>query len=1171
MSEPSITPGRDPLAFTLREHLGVPWTQELVSYPLALEAGALRHEAVALEGPEGLRPAQLAEVVCWPGTSFVQTATLWFVVDQLPPLAERTWRLVNAAPPATDLRVAPAAASVEITTEHFGLRCPLGERAYPVPTLAAEVPGPVLGLRLPDGSWFGGSRLYGERRVAAWSARVTATGPVFAEVAFEYVYEGGLTMSLTARVVAGDSHAHWTMAVEGDELEAGWQLDLTPGLSAFVLDQIPWEYHKNTWGAEELQAIDVVLDDYAPGLLTNLVPWEDWWDDQTQTSWVIKTAGRGRTLEIGSEDPGDWVEPAPQGTLGTWDAWLRKTVALCRDADGRVFLQINAASGRRAWRVGAYQAAALSVPAYRLTAYGQREETRPVAVGRLLDTVKDYVLAWPGEAGAHPHLFLSAEELREMRTRPVDPARLAALVEGSHEESHGLPHVADADALGAYLLTGDPQVAAATRVVERLRNHLALFGAFDTMRFVPHLVALYDALIDEPLVSDEERAMLSARMAYLGYSQASPARWSNERGYRSYNLNMSVSHTLHLGMIACTLPTHPLARTWVQPALELVDDLLNEVGPAGEWPESVSNYVHVSGSALLLFALTAQSAGFRDFVNDPRMKLLLDYIAKMYAPCDLLPREPGEPSWRGLPPHGRAQAGHRFGLPGMMARATRDSDPAYSAAQQWVWQQMGECREIPNASLGGFEQVYLDASLPAARPAWESEQFPQAGVILRQGLGTPEEYYVNVISADFPHQVFAAETGALSLLCAKGAPLAGAFYGGYGEREELLASRVCLARGVGSDGERRARVGYTGTVTSPEEESTGRRRPKPLASFGEQPGVSNVSSFSALPRQDYATVDVALVHPQRVGWPLVAGLPEWPAGGEGAPPVDWRRQVLFLKGEDAGDASYLLFRDTVRGGQPTMWQMWTLSDGLDAPDEVSASAGRQILPARCLEGDRFTARGQFGVDVEYFIASPADTPRHTLRWGTTYEPHRASWHPLSVLRDNYSEYRDLLHLQLPGDGAYFVAFFPRRAGETAPNFTAWGGGLIIRTTGDWGTDYGFLSATEAQAEGDSAVFRGTAGSVQDRRGERVLSLGAAGEVQYQDLKLAASGAVGLRVSPEAATLELPPDHEAAEVTVALPGRWALASPAPGVTLEADAAGYRITIPPGLSRVALTAG
>jgi hypothetical protein len=278
--------------------------------------------------------------------------------------------------------------------------------------------------------------------------------------------------------------------------------------------------------------------------------------------------------------------------------------------------------------------------------------------------------------------------------------------------------------------------------------------------------------------------------------------------------------------------------------------------------------------------------------------------------------------------------------------------------------------------------------------------------------------------------------------------------------------------------------------------------------------------------------------------------------------------VLFLKDDGAMEASYLLIRDTVQGGQPTMWQMWTLSEGLDAPDVNCVPAGQLILPARRLAGDRFTARGQFGVDVEYFIASPTDTPRHTLRWGTTYEPHRCSWHPLSMLRDNYAEYRDLLHLQLPDDGAYFVAFYPRRAEERAPDFAALGGGLIIKVTGDWGTDYGFLSATEAGAEDDGVAFQGTAASVQDRGSERVLSLGAAGAIQYRNLKLAAPLAVGLLVSPGRATLDLPADHEAVQVTVALPGKWRLQTPTSGVTLESSATDYRVTIPPGLEQVAL---
>ncbi|MHB9024093.1 MAG: hypothetical protein ACYC7E_07940 [Armatimonadota bacterium] len=1118
---------------TLREHLDVHWTHELVAYPVTFAEGVLHDEAVALRGPDGIIPAQLTDVACWPGTSFVQSATLHFIVEDLPPLAEKTYHPVNAATPATDLRIVQEAASVDIGTAHFGMRCPLGECEFPVPVPAGEVPGPVLGMRLTDGTWFGGSRLYGERKITRSSAKLTAAGPVFAEVAFEYAYDDGLIMRLTAQVAAGDSHAHWTMAVDGDALEDGWQLDLTPGLASFVLDQVPWEFFKNTWGAEQFQPIDVPLGNYPPGLLTNLVPWEDWWDDQTQTRWVVKTAGHGKTLEIASENPACWVEPAPKGTLATWDGWQRKMIGLCREEDGSVYLRINAASGRRAWRLGAY----LELPGEPIPEFSQTQRTHGggarSAIGRLLDVIKNFVLDWPGEAGTHPRMYLSAEELREVQQRPVDARLLAELIERTREDSHGMPHVADADALGAYLLTGDPEVAAETRAVERLRNHLGLFGAFDTMRFTPHVVSLYDALVDGPLVPEEERAVLRARLAYLGYVQSSPARWSNERGYRSYNLNMSVAHTLYLGMIACTIPTHPLAQAWVQPAIDLLDDLLNDVGPAGEWAESVSNYVHVSATPMLQFAITARSAGFRDFVDDPRMKRLLNYYARQHAPTGIH-RAPGEPILRVLPPHGRAQAGHSTGLTGMAARATRESDPAYSAAQQWVWRHVGENREICNAALGGFEQVYLDANLPEAQPAWETDLFPQAGVIFRQGLGMPREYYVNLISADFPHQVFSSETGAFSLICAKGAPLAGAFFGGYAEREELLASRVCLARAVGTDEERRARVGYTGTETTESEESTGRRVEKPPACFGEQAGIGNVGSFSSLPRQDYAAVDAALVHPQKSSWKPVQGLPEWPACGEGQPPVHWRRQVLFLKDDGTMEASYLLIRDTVRGGQPTMWQMWTLSESLDVPGVERTPAGRQILPARRLEGDRFTARGQFGVDVDYYIASPRDTPRHTLRWGATYHPERCAWHPVSVLRHNYSEFRDLLHLQLPGDGAYFVAFYPRLPEEAVPSFTTLGEGKIIKVSGNFGTDYGFLCALPDTAAAAGISFSGTAASVQDRPGGLVLSLGAPGEIRHPGgYALSAEGPAQLHVADQL-TITVPAGDASRQVTIRTP-------------------------------------
>lgn len=55
-------------------------------------------------------------------------------------------------------------------------------------------------------------------------------------------------------------------------------------------------------------------------------------------------------------------------------------------------------------------------------------------------------------------------------------------------------------------------------------------------------------------------------------------------------------------------------------------------------------------------------------------------------------------------------------------------------------------------------------------------------------------------------------------------------------------------------------------------------------------------------------------------------MPEWPpVPALGKAPVMWRRQVLFIKDDDPSSANYLLLRDTVSGGQPTIWQFFTLS------------------------------------------------------------------------------------------------------------------------------------------------------------------------------------------------------------------------------------------------------
>jgi hypothetical protein len=701
--------------------------------------------------------------------------------------------------------------------------------------------------------------------------------------------------------------------------------------------------------------------------------------------------------------------------------------------------------------------------------------------------------------------------------------------------------------------------------------------------------SFYDALIDSPVVPDDERSLLRAQMANLAYGMADPATWSAERGYCSGNSNMTVNFVLGLGLIACTIPEHPMAKVWYKNADLMMEQFLSTmVGPNGEWPEAMGHHGLMSVSAVETFAIASTNAGFHDYVNDPRMKRLMLYQAKLHTPRDPRARGPVyvddklQSNRRYMPAMGRDSfsADQNWALSGIMARATRKSDPAYSSALQWLWLECGPRAWQSGFKMGGFEYVYCDRNLPAKTPTWTSDLFPRAGVVLRSGLDTADENQVMIYSGDHSHAFYPCHAGSFPAIFAFGKPVAGCFAGGYEYQERFLTCHVDLAGPIGTPAERTAIAGYDGGNRPGESMWSWPEAKAPVARFGEQAGLSNVSAFSTLPRQDYTAVDVALKNPRRMELPWRTDLPAWPPVAQvGKPPVDWRRQVLYLKDDDPGKATYLLIRDSVQGGQPTMWQMWTVSETLDTPETVQDVAtvlankpGAKALPARELKGNRFTAIGQQGVDIEYYIAAPSDTPRYTLRWGAD----RYDW--ANKFKD--PEYQDLLHLQLPGDGTYYVAFFPRKRNTPAPTFSTLGGGTIIKVEGDFGMDYGFLSTRETTASGEETRFTGTAGSVQDRTEDLVLSLGAKGTVRYKSYALTADFPVSLRLKEKTLTVELPEGMQppafgvmqpfpGGTVTLTAPGEWALAKPIKGVKLAKTAAGWQLTAPAGVRTVALT--
>ena len=431
--------------------------------------------------------------------------------------------------------------------------------------------------------------------------------------------------------------------------------------------------------------------------------------------------------------------------------------------------------------------------------------------------------------------------------------------------------------------------------------------------------------------------------------------------------------------------------------------------------------------------------------------------------------------------------------------------------------------------MSGHDRLYCDPTLPAEQPVWGSELFDRNSVLFRNGLGTPSEHYVNLLlpmDAWENLDAWAPTIGSLATWFAKGKPVSGAFVFGlsYADHHELLRDGVLLARNY-----------------APGESS---------APFGHYAKTA-FEAFSASHAADYARATFTTVEPDSRGW-TPPELPAWPKVTPAtAPKLEWTRQALFLREPDPAGPHYLVFRDTTRGGQPTMWQFRAASRSLTASTDANApsadAAGADapaadapepgVLPARPLAGDRFTAVGQFGVDLEFFVAAPSRTPRHTLRYGG-----KSGQVPKG-------QFMDLLHLQLPGDGAYFVAVFPRDRAEAAPDFDQLGDGRVIKVSGTFGTDYAFLSPDHAEVKADSAAFKGTAGAVTDRASGLSLALLAPGEVRYKRWRVAAPLPVTLAAEANGATLAFAPDHEGGEVAISSPLRLKLDPGASkGVTL-----------------------
>ena len=233
--------------------------------------------------------------------------------------------------------------------------------------------------------------------------------------------------------------------------------------------------------------------------------------------------------------------------------------------------------------------------------------------------------------------------------------------------------------------------------------------------------------------------------------------------------------------------------------------------------------------------------------------------------------------------------------------------------------------------------------------------------------------------------------------------------------------------------------------------------------------LGEVQAFQSLKTADYVQgqSDVTLMRKEYY-------YPDTPIASSGNPndriqlvhntPFSWQRRVLFTKAQTETDPQYTLVRDDFLGAcPPPTASFWVMADDL------------KVLPTGA------HATGQFGVDLELYVAQPA-------------QPKIGTW---QFQHQNWGGEKQLCVRITQPDGKPFLSLlYPRRPAEPMPAFTTLANGDGVKITLPDSMDYAFLAPKPVTYKEGDIAFSGTAGYIRQGQGtaQAVLSNGGTATV-----------------------------------------------------------------------------
>lgn len=206
---------------------------------------------------------------------------------------------------------------------------------------------------------------------------------------------------------------------------------------------------------------------------------------------------------------------------------------------------------------------------------------------------------------------------------------------------------------------------------------------------------------------------------------------------------------------------------------------LNETRPTTWRILALAIVASVGANVLMNFVVGPVGSNVRNALG---MKKVIEWLAKISTPPDS--RAGGR---RHLPPIGNTYMHEPTSELGHIAYLWRDRDPEFASHMQWMHRQHGSRLEPGIGgfypTLAGYRTFLVDPAIPEKPPAWTSELFPEAGVMLRNGFPTDRETQLCLIAGRL-HDHYDDDSGSFTLW-GKGRLLANDF--GYSSPNEFVA------------------------------------------------------------------------------------------------------------------------------------------------------------------------------------------------------------------------------------------------------------------------------------------------------------------------------------------------------------------------------------------------